>query len=215
MSATIINLIIQLIAGALGGNAAGAASKDVSLGTLGNTIAGAIGGVGGGQLLTALIPMMAGVGNNVDIGVLASQAVGAASPVRLSRPSLALSRTRWPDSQTAPLPLRARPPPVWSAWAEGRHDRRRRVCLRQQLTATRWRRQLPSVQFNRSRRDAGALDRLAEASDGETVRLSETQMKADLASRFSVQRAQFTSLSSWKVTPCHHLPRTKTFRSNN
>jgi uncharacterized membrane protein YeaQ/YmgE (transglycosylase-associated protein family) len=43
MSATIINLIIQLIAGAVGGNAAGAATKDVSLGTLGNTIAGAVG----------------------------------------------------------------------------------------------------------------------------------------------------------------------------
>ena len=41
MSATIINLIIQLIAGAIGGNAAGAISKDVSLGTGGNTIAGA------------------------------------------------------------------------------------------------------------------------------------------------------------------------------
>ena len=68
MSATIINLIIQLIAGAVGGNAAGAASKDISLGTLGNTIVGAVGGVGGGQLLSALIPMMAGAGNNVDIG---------------------------------------------------------------------------------------------------------------------------------------------------
>jgi hypothetical protein len=76
MSATIINLIIQIIAGAIGGNAVGAASKDVNLGALGNTIAGAIGGVGGGQILTALIPMMAGVGNNVDIGALASQAVG-------------------------------------------------------------------------------------------------------------------------------------------
>ena len=76
MSATIINLIIQLIAGAVGGNAAGAASKDISLGTLGNTVAGAVGGVGGGQLLSALIPMMAGAGNNVDIGALASQAVG-------------------------------------------------------------------------------------------------------------------------------------------
>jgi hypothetical protein len=41
MSATIINLIIQLIACAVGGNAAGAASKDVNLGTLGNTIADA------------------------------------------------------------------------------------------------------------------------------------------------------------------------------
>jgi uncharacterized membrane protein YeaQ/YmgE (transglycosylase-associated protein family) len=67
MSATIINLIIQLIAGAVGGNAVGAASKDISLGTLGNTIAGAVGGVGGGQLLSALIPMLAGAGNNVDI----------------------------------------------------------------------------------------------------------------------------------------------------
>jgi hypothetical protein len=74
MSATIINLIIQLIA--VGGNAVGAASKDVNLGTLGNTIAGAVGGVAGGQLLTALIPVMAGVGNNVDIGTLAGQAVG-------------------------------------------------------------------------------------------------------------------------------------------
>ena len=76
MSATIINLIIQLIAGAIGGNAVGAASKDINLGTLGNSIAGAIGGVAGGQFLSALIPMMAGVGNNVDIGALASQAVG-------------------------------------------------------------------------------------------------------------------------------------------
>jgi len=53
---TIINLIIQLIAGVVGGNAAGAALKDYNLGNLGNTIAGAIGGVGGGQILQALIP---------------------------------------------------------------------------------------------------------------------------------------------------------------
>lgn len=45
MSATIINLIIQIIAGAVGGNASvGAASKDINRGTLGNTIAGAVGG---------------------------------------------------------------------------------------------------------------------------------------------------------------------------
>ena len=54
MSATLINLIIQIVAGALGRNAAGAASKDVSLGTAGNTIAGAIGGGVGGQILTAV-----------------------------------------------------------------------------------------------------------------------------------------------------------------
>ena len=70
------HLIIQIIAGAIGGNAVGASSTDVSSGTLGNTIAGAIGGVGGGQLLSALIPMMAGVGNKVDIGTIVGQAVG-------------------------------------------------------------------------------------------------------------------------------------------
>jgi uncharacterized membrane protein YeaQ/YmgE (transglycosylase-associated protein family) len=42
MSATIINLIIQLIAGAVGGNAAGATMKNLNLGALGNTIAGAL-----------------------------------------------------------------------------------------------------------------------------------------------------------------------------
>jgi hypothetical protein len=35
---TIINLIIQLVSGVVGGNAAGAALKDYDLGTLGNTI---------------------------------------------------------------------------------------------------------------------------------------------------------------------------------
>ena len=41
----ITSLIIQLIVGAIGGNAAGKAMPDKSLGTLGNTIAGVIGGV--------------------------------------------------------------------------------------------------------------------------------------------------------------------------
>jgi hypothetical protein len=76
MSATIINIIIQLIAGALGGHGAGAALKDYDLGKLGNTIAGALGGVGGGQILTALLPMLAGTAGNVDIGSVIGQAVG-------------------------------------------------------------------------------------------------------------------------------------------
>jgi uncharacterized membrane protein YeaQ/YmgE (transglycosylase-associated protein family) len=74
MSATIINLIVQLIAGALGGNAAGATMKNLDLGTLGNTIAGAIGGAGGGTLFTALLPMLQCAAN---------------------RRSSARSRTRW------------------------------------------------------------------------------------------------------------------------
>jgi uncharacterized membrane protein YeaQ/YmgE (transglycosylase-associated protein family) len=76
MSATLINLIIQLIAGALGGNAAGATMKNLDLGTLGNTIAGAIGGAGGGTLLTTLLPLLQGAAGNVDLGPLIGQAVG-------------------------------------------------------------------------------------------------------------------------------------------
>ena len=51
----IIALIIQLIAGAIGGNIAGAALKDYNLGTIGNSIAGIIGGGIGGQILAALL----------------------------------------------------------------------------------------------------------------------------------------------------------------
>ena len=76
MSATLINLIIQLIAGAVGGNAAGATMKNLDLGALGNTIAGAVGGAGGGTLLTALLPILQGVAGSVDIGQLVGQAVG-------------------------------------------------------------------------------------------------------------------------------------------
>ena len=66
-------LIIQLIAGALGGNAAGAASKDLSLGPLGNSIAGALGGGVGGQILNAIL----GIGgtaaaSGLDIGSVVS-----------------------------------------------------------------------------------------------------------------------------------------------
>lgn len=49
-----MELIIQLIAGAVGGNAAGTGVKSLSMGTMGNTIAGAVGGLGGGQLLGLL-----------------------------------------------------------------------------------------------------------------------------------------------------------------
>jgi hypothetical protein len=76
MSASIINLIVQIIAGALGGNAAGAGMKNLDLGTLGNTIAGALGGAGGGTLLTALLPVLQGTAGNLDIGALLGQAVG-------------------------------------------------------------------------------------------------------------------------------------------
>ena len=76
MSATLVNLIIQLIAGAVGGNAAGATMKNLDLGALGNTIAGALGGAGVGTLLTALLPILQSAAGNVDIGTVLGQAVG-------------------------------------------------------------------------------------------------------------------------------------------
>jgi len=76
MSGTFINIIIQLIAGAIGGNAAGNALKDYDLGMLGNSISGAVGGVAGGTVLQSLIPMLAGGAGGVDIGAVLGQAVG-------------------------------------------------------------------------------------------------------------------------------------------
>jgi hypothetical protein len=72
---SLLPLILQLVAGAVGGNVGGAAMKNSSLGGLGNTIAGALGGVGGGSLLGPLLGM-ASAGGGVDIGNLAVSGVG-------------------------------------------------------------------------------------------------------------------------------------------
>ena len=67
-------LLIQLISGAVGGNVAGAALKNLSLGTVGNSIAGILGGGIGGQLLAFI-----GAGGLDGIaGSLASGGVGGA-----------------------------------------------------------------------------------------------------------------------------------------
>jgi len=50
----LLPLIIQLISGAAGGNVAVALMKNLSLGTLGNSIAGVAGGGIGGQLLSLI-----------------------------------------------------------------------------------------------------------------------------------------------------------------
>ncbi len=68
-------LIIQLISGAVGGNAAGALMKKFSLGTLGNSLAGILGGGLGGQLLGML--GMASGGGDMDLGgIISSLASG-------------------------------------------------------------------------------------------------------------------------------------------
>jgi uncharacterized membrane protein YeaQ/YmgE (transglycosylase-associated protein family) len=72
---SLLPLIINLVAGAVGGNVGGAALKNSSLGGLGNTIAGAIGGVGGGSLLGPMLGMAGGAGG-FDIGSLATSGIG-------------------------------------------------------------------------------------------------------------------------------------------
>ena len=81
----IVNLVISLISGVVGGNIAGAAMKDKSLGALGNSIAGLVGGGVGGWLLSAMgflgkaAPAMAGVAaaGGIDIGALIGNVAGS------------------------------------------------------------------------------------------------------------------------------------------
>lgn len=79
MSETLVSsLIIQVAAGALGGNATGAAARNFNLGRLGNTIAGAIGGGIGGQLLRLLLPALAS-GNTDPLPIVVQLACGGAA----------------------------------------------------------------------------------------------------------------------------------------
>ena len=68
-----MEIIIQLIAGALGGNAAGATMKNLSLGTRGNSIAGIVGGGSGGQILAAVAGGGAG---GLDLGSIVQSVAG-------------------------------------------------------------------------------------------------------------------------------------------
>jgi hypothetical protein len=77
-----VGLIIQVIAGAVGGVGTGKAVKSVDLGNTGNIIAGIIGGVGG-STLAGLVPGLdmlssfAGAApTGVDIGSILGQGVG-------------------------------------------------------------------------------------------------------------------------------------------
>ena len=77
-----VSLLIQLASGALGGNVAGSLLKNLSLGTLGNSLAGIVGGWLGGTLLTQVMNMPAatsavgGLDPMAILGQLASGGVG-------------------------------------------------------------------------------------------------------------------------------------------
>ena len=76
------SLLISLISGAVGGNVAGAAMQDKSLGTLGNSLAGIFGGGIGSFILQALGVLAtsgaSGVGLGSILGNIASGGTGGA-----------------------------------------------------------------------------------------------------------------------------------------
>jgi hypothetical protein len=70
-------ILINLVAGALGGVGAGKASPTFDLGTAGNVISGLVGGGILGQVVTLLLPsvLAAAQSGNLSIGGVISQAV--------------------------------------------------------------------------------------------------------------------------------------------
>lgn len=71
-----VTLIIQLISGALGGNVAGGLLKNLSLGTVGNSLAGIVGGGIGGQILTSLFHLGQVGGGPLDPVAILTQIAG-------------------------------------------------------------------------------------------------------------------------------------------
>lgn len=73
----LLPLLIQLASGAAGGNIAGALLKNISLGTLGNSIAGIIGGGLGAKILGILgVLAAAKSGGSMDIGAILGNVLG-------------------------------------------------------------------------------------------------------------------------------------------
>ena len=70
-------ILINLIAGALGGVGAGKSSPNFDLGTIGNIVSGLVGGGVLGQIVTLLLPSVvaAAESGNLSIGGIVSQAI--------------------------------------------------------------------------------------------------------------------------------------------
>lgn len=67
-------LIINLVGGAVGGNVAGGILKNLSLGTIGNSIAGILGGAAASQAL----PELLGQAGSMDLQGILTQIAGGA-----------------------------------------------------------------------------------------------------------------------------------------
>ena len=72
-----VQILINLIAGALGGVATGKASPNFDLGTIGNIISGLVGGGLLGQILTLALPSVvaAAESGNLSVGGVVSQVI--------------------------------------------------------------------------------------------------------------------------------------------
>jgi len=70
-------ILINLVAGALGGVGAGKSSPTFDLGTIGNVVAGLVGGGLLGQIVTLLLPSVvaAAQAGNLSVGGVVSQAI--------------------------------------------------------------------------------------------------------------------------------------------
>jgi hypothetical protein len=70
-------ILINLVAGALGGVGAGKSSETFDLGMIGNIVSGLIGGGVLGQVVTALLPsiMAAAQSGDLNLGGIISQAI--------------------------------------------------------------------------------------------------------------------------------------------
>jgi hypothetical protein len=71
-------LLIQLVSGAAGGNAAGALMKNLSLGTVGNSLVGILGGGLGGTILRSVLGTDASAAGGMDMGSILSSVGGGA-----------------------------------------------------------------------------------------------------------------------------------------
>ncbi len=72
----IVPLLIQLVSGAVGGNAVGATLKKFDLGILGNSLAGILGGGLGGTILQSVLGAGAAPDGGMDIGSILSSIAG-------------------------------------------------------------------------------------------------------------------------------------------
>ncbi|RMH63373.1 MAG: hypothetical protein D6677_07310 [Calditrichaeota bacterium] len=72
-----MELIIQLISGAIGGNVAGKSMPNFDLGMILNSVVGILGGGLGGQILGMLGMAMGGDSSSLDIAGLAANVAGS------------------------------------------------------------------------------------------------------------------------------------------